>query len=156
MLDTTVSDPEHHKGTTTVLSFVDFKVTTATDDPRFQRRDFFVRRRYRDFVWLRSQLTAAFPGAIVPPLPPPDKPYKGELNRFAPEFIARRQAGLELFLRRVTCHSKLAASADLVTFLEAKSWELQTAKNASSSSLLGSVLDSTDASLKRYAAMLRR
>jgi len=101
MLDIACSDPEHHKGTTTTLSFVDFKVSTSTDDSRFQQRSFFVRRRYRDFVWLRNRLTIAFPGAIVPPIPPADKPYKGEINRFAPEFIARRQAGLELFLRRV-------------------------------------------------------
>ena len=155
LLDITVSDPETHVGTKTSLSFVDFKVATVTDDSRYAARDFFVRRRYRDFVWLRSQLTQACPGAIVPPLPPPDKPYKGELNRFDADFIARRQAGLELFLRRVAAHGRLSASADLLTFLEAKVWELQTAKNASSSSWVSSVLDSTDASMKRVASALR-
>ena len=155
LLDITVSDPETHVGTKTSLSFVDFKVATVTDDSRYAAHDFFVRRRYRDFVWLRSQLTQAYPGAIVPPLPPPDKPYKGELNRFDSNFIARRQAGLELFLRRVAAHNRLSGSADLLTFLEAKVWELQTAKNASSSSWVSSVLDSTDASMKRVASALR-
>ena len=55
MLDITVTDPETHKGGT--VSFVDFKVTITTDDPRFQLRNFFVRRRYSDFKWLRGQLT---------------------------------------------------------------------------------------------------
>ena len=155
MLDISVSDPEHHSGSKVSLSFVDFKVSTVTDDARFQVSNFFVRRRYRDFVWLRSRLTSEHPGAIVPPIPPPDKPYKGELNRFSPEFIARRQAGLELFLRRVSAHKKLSQSSDLLTFLEAKVWELQTAKNASSSSMLSSMLDSTDASMKRAASLLR-
>ena len=71
----------------------------------------------------------------MPPLPPPDKPYKGD-DRFSAQFIQRRQAGLELFLRRVAAHPKLAAAGDLLTFLEAKVWELQTAKNANSSSWL--------------------
>ena len=75
-----------------------FKIHTVTDDPRFAARDFFVRRRYRDFLWLRGQLQSAYPEAIVPPLPPPDKPYKGD-DRFSAQFIQRRQAGLELFLR---------------------------------------------------------
>ena len=155
VLEIVVSDPETHSGSSGSLSFVDFKVHTVTDDARYAARDFFVRRRYRDFVWLRSRLFSTCPGAIVPPLPPPDKPYKGELNRFSSEFVARRQAGLELFLRRVAAHSKLSSSTDLLTFLEAKVWELQTAKNASTASWVTSVLDSTDASMKRVTSALR-
>ena len=157
MLEITVTDPETHKGGT--VSFVDFKVTITTDDPRFQLRNFFVRRRYSDFKWLRGQLTLNFPGCIVPPLPPADNPakaLKGEIKSFAPDFIARRQAGLELFLRRVAAHHQLVAAPDLVTFLEAKVWELQTAKNASSSTLLDSMLDSTEASLRKYAIMMQK
>ena len=109
MLDITVSDPETHTQSK-VSAFVDFKIHTITDDNRYATRDFFVRRRYRDFLWLRQQLDDAYPGAIVPPLPPPDKPYKGEFDRFSTHFIQRRQAGLELFLRRVAAHSTLAGS----------------------------------------------
>lgn len=130
-----------------------FKVHTVTDDPRFASRDFFVRRRYRDFVWLRGQLVQSCPGAIVPPLPPADKPYKGD-DRFSAHFVQRRQAGLELFLRRVAGHSMLSSAEDLRTFLEAKVWELQTAKNASANSWTASILDATDASMKRARAAL--
>ena len=124
-----------------------------TDLPGFAARDFFVRRRYRDFVWLRQQLVSAFPGAVVPPLPPADKPYKGD-DRFSAHFIQRRQAGLELFLRRVAGHMALAGAADLRTFLEAKVWELQTAKNATTASWTNALLDSADASMKRARAAL--
>ena len=95
---------------------------------------------------------SAFPGAIVPPLPPADVSTKRD---FSTQFIQRRQAGLELFLRRVVAHKTLAGSSDLLTFLEAKVWELQTAKNASTASWTSSLLDSTDASMKRMAAMVR-
>ena len=131
-----------------------FKIHTVTDDPRFASRDFFVRRRYRDFVWLRGQLVHNCPGAIVPPLPPADKPYKGD-DRFSVHFVQRRQAGLELFLRRVASHGQLAGSADLLTFLEAKVWELQTAKNATSRSWATDLLDASEASMKRAADKFR-
>ena len=131
-----------------------FKIHSTTDDSRFASPDFFVRRRYRDFLWLRDQLKSAFPGAIVPPLPGTDKPYKGD-DRFSTQFIQRRQAGLELFLRRVAAHPTLACSDDLLTFLEAKVWELQTAKNATSESWTKALLDSTEESMKRMSSMLR-
>ena len=92
---------------------------------------------------------------LEPRLPPPDKPYRGELNRFSADFVARRQAGLELFLRRIADHPKLSSSADLLTFLEAKVWELQTAKNATTTTWTASLLDSTDSSMKRVASALR-
>ena len=133
------------------MCVLQYKIHTVTDDARFVVRDFFVRRRYKDFEWLRSQLVSSFQGAIVPPLPPPD-----QKDRFSTQFIQRRQARLELFLRRVATHTTLASSPDLVTFLEAKVWELQTAKNASNiASWTSSLLDSTDASIKRVATALR-
>ena len=94
VLELSVTEPQTHTESK-VSAYVDFKVHTITDDSRFAASDFFVRRRYRDFLWLRGQLTSSFPGAIVPPLPPADKPYKGEFDRFSKEFIQRRQAGLE-------------------------------------------------------------
>jgi hypothetical protein len=133
LLSITISDPEKHGSSSSLTNaFVDFKIETRTELPQFCATEFFVRRRYRDFVWLRQRLCTAFPGAIVPPLPEPDSLLKDD--RFSSAFIQRRQAGLQLFLRRVAAHAALARGADLQTFLEAKVWELQTAKNANSSS----------------------
>ena len=153
MLDITVSDPEKH-GTSGVNAYVDYKISTATDLARFTQLEFFVRRRFRDFQWLREELCTTFPAAIVPPLPQFDSLLKDD--RFSATFIQRRQAGLELFLRRVARHPALSTSKALQTFLEAKVWELQTAKNASSaaavstsSSWITALFDGTDASLKK-------
>jgi len=146
LLSITISDPEKHGSSSSLTNaFVDFRISTRTELPQFCAKDFFVRRRYRDFVWLRQRLCTAFPGAIVPPLPEPDSLLKDD--RFSSAFIQRRQAGLQLFLRRVASHSQLARGIDLQTFLEAKVWELQTAKNANSSSWLTSMLSGTEASL---------
>jgi len=148
----TVSDPERH-GTSAVKAFVDYKLHTTTALPRFASRDFFVRRRYRDFVWLRERLCHAHPGCIVPPLPTSDSLLKDD--RFSPSFIQRRQAGLQLFLRRVAGHERLRESEDLQTFLEAKVWELQTVKNATGAGgWFSSLFDGTaaEASLKHIQA----
>ena len=146
LLSITISDPEKHGSSSSLTNaFVDFKISTLTELPQYGAKEFFVRRRYRDFLWLRQRLCTAFPGAIVPPLPEPDSLLKDD--RFSSAFIQRRQAGLQLFLRRVASHSQLAKGADLQTFLEAKVWELQTAKNANSSSWLTNVLSGTEASL---------
>ena len=137
-----VSDAEKH-GTSIASAYIDFRVATTLDDrpqqqhntpqtpPRPLEPDFLVRRRYRDFVWLRDQLCLGYPAAIVPPLPPVDSPLKDD--RFSARFIAQRRAGLELFLRRVARHGALSRSKELRTFLEAKVWELTTVKNASTS-----------------------
>ena len=90
-MEISVSDPEKH-GTSTVNAFVDFRIRTTTKLPQFAADDFFVRRRYRDFVWLRQQLTSGFPGAIVPPLPAADPTLLLGEDRFADAFIERRQA----------------------------------------------------------------
>ena len=103
MLEITVSDPEKH-GSSGVNAYVDYKVSTSTDLARFSQLQFFVRRRFRDFQWLREQLCASFPVAIVPPLPQVDSLLKDD--RFSAAFIQRRRAGLQLFLRRVACHRR--------------------------------------------------
>lgn len=153
-MEISVSDPEKH-GTSTVNAFVDFRIRTTTKLPQFAADDFFVRRRYRDFVWLRQQLTSGFPGAIVPPLPDADTTLLLGEDRFADAFIERRQAGLELFLRRVACHAHLSTSSELQTFLEARVWELQTLQNASGSGWLSAIYDGTEASFKRLSLSFR-
>ena len=149
MLSITVSDPEKH-GTSAHSAFVDFKIHSVVHEKKntnFQKNDFFVRRRYRDFVWLRNQLTLTHPECVLPPLPTLDSNIN--YDRFSTPFITTRQAGLQHFLQRIARHDKLAASDELRTFLEAKVWELQTVKNASSSSWYSRIFDGTEASFQR-------
>ena len=89
-MEISISAPEKH-GTSSVNAFVDFRIRTTTTLPQFAADDFFVRRRYRDFVWLRNQLTNSFPGAIVPPLPEADATLLLGEDRFSDAFIERRQ-----------------------------------------------------------------
>eukprot|EP01099_Mayorella_cantabrigiensis_P002015 TRINITY_DN187_c0_g2_i1.p1 TRINITY_DN187_c0_g2~~TRINITY_DN187_c0_g2_i1.p1 ORF type:complete len:439 (-),score=126.61 TRINITY_DN187_c0_g2_i1:102-1235(-) len=89
-----------------------------------------VRRRYSDFVWLRSQLVVNHPEIIVPPIP--QKKTDKFMDRFGIEFLEKRRKGLELFLNRVALHPVLIASMDLNTFLCAKEWELKTVQSESS------------------------
>ena len=158
LLEITVSDSEIH-GTSSnavknsVNAFVDYKVTTRTELPQYSANEFFVRRRYRDFVWLRQRLCSAFPGVIVPPLPEVDSLLTDD--RFSSAFIQRRQAGLQLFLRRVAGHRQLARGADLQTFLEAKVWELQTAKDQKTSSWFSSMYDSAGDSVAEAARAVK-
>ena len=57
-------------------------------------------------------------GQALPPLPGTES--RVTEDRFSAEFIQRRQAGLELFLRRLAGHGALSCSTELTTFLEAK------------------------------------
>ena len=151
-LRVSVTDPERH-GSKSRLSdaFINFKITTEGGPSGGSH---FVRRRYRDFVWLRKQLCEHFPGAIVPPLPVVDSLLTDD--RFSADFVQRRQAGLELFLRRVVRHDELSTSTDLQMFLEAKVWELQTAKNQTAPSWYSMLFDGPEASLQRVRTSLTR
>ncbi|CAG8442609.1 3407_t:CDS:2 [Cetraspora pellucida] len=60
-----------------------------------------IRKRYSDFVKLRSQLIKAYPKfrKLIPCLPP-----KRIMGKFMPEFIERRRKDLEYFLAYVLLH----------------------------------------------------
>jgi len=55
-----------------------------------------VARRYNDFLWLRTTLTAQFQSLWVPPLPP-----KKAIGRFNEEFVEARRKDLERYLSRL-------------------------------------------------------
>ena len=123
-LQVSVTDPEKHGDG--MDAYVSFCVTTKTTMQEFSAQEFFVRRRYTDFVWLRAKLFNEFSTCVIPQLP--SKDVAKHLNRFSPEFLEKRRFFLERFLRRVASHPKLSASKDFHTFLEAKKWALDTAK----------------------------
>ncbi|KAI8053456.1 Phox homologous domain-containing protein [Syncephalis plumigaleata] len=75
------------------------------------------RRRYQDFAWLYSVLTVEYPQCII--APPPEKYRMGYLtgNRFDDEFIEKRRAGLERFIRRIARHPLLQLNEHVKQFL---------------------------------------
>jgi len=119
----TVGDPEKHgEG---VNAYTTYQVSTKTTIASFQQPDFFVRRRFSDFLWLRQALADKYPDCIVPALP--EKKKMNYLERFSVEFVETRRDALETFMFRLTMHPRLRLAPDFHKFIEAKSWALETA-----------------------------
>jgi sorting nexin-1/2 len=78
-----------------------------------------VSRRYRDFLWLYTQLHNNSPGIIIPP--PPEKQAVG---RFDSDFVESRRAALERMLNRIAAHPMLQHDSDLKLFLESDAFNV--------------------------------
>ena len=72
-------------------------------------------RRYSEFLWLHLELSASFPGTVIPPIP-----EKKVFNKTSNKFVARRQRGLEEFLNRVMRSEKLSRPTFVQAFVREK------------------------------------
>ena len=75
--------------------------------------NWFVNRRYSDFLWLREALCLLFPTSLIPQLP---KKKMGN-RRFEDDFIEKRLKGLQFFLDEVLKDEVLKTADPLITFL---------------------------------------
>ncbi|XP_071306718.1 sorting nexin-11 isoform X3 [Agelaius tricolor] len=75
-------------------SYVDYKIFLHTNSRAFTAKTSCVRRRYREFVWLRRQLQRNAGLVPVPELPGKSAFFVGSTD----EFIERRRQGLQHFL----------------------------------------------------------
>ncbi|XP_048416900.1 sorting nexin-11-like isoform X2 [Stegostoma tigrinum] len=84
-------------------AYVDYKIFLYTNSKAFTVKTSCVRRRYREFVWLRRQLQK---NAGLVPLPelPGKKPFF-QVNDI--ESIERRRQGLQQFLEKASIKRKL-------------------------------------------------
>ncbi|PIO27180.1 hypothetical protein AB205_0174300, partial [Aquarana catesbeiana] len=98
-----------------------------TTRSEFDSSEFEVRRRYQDFVWLKSKLEDAHPTLIIPPLPEKFI-VKGMVERFNNDFIETRRKALHKFLNRIADHPTLTFNDDFKIFLTAQAWELTSHK----------------------------
>ncbi|KAG1668788.1 Sorting nexin-30 [Nymphon striatum] len=114
-----VDNPEKHSGA--MDSYITFRICTKTNRPDFDNHEFSVRRRYSDFLWLRSRLEAQHPTHLIPPLP--EKHSFNRLSRFTPNFIKARMNALNKFLLRITDHPVLSFSDNLKVFITLEAWE---------------------------------
>ena len=87
-LEITVSKPEKKNEGFFSKTYVTYMVSTSP-------ASYIVRRRYTDFVWLRSTLLNHFPTSVIPPIP---KKNRLVGDNFADPFIAKRGRGLEKFM----------------------------------------------------------
>ncbi|XP_030821926.1 sorting nexin-11 isoform X2 [Camarhynchus parvulus] len=91
-------------------SYVDYKIFLHTNSKAFTAKTSCVRRRYREFVWLRRQLQRNAGLVPVPELPGKSAFFVGSTD----EFIERRRQGLQHFLERVPGASRGDASVSLL------------------------------------------
>ncbi|KAF2984505.1 hypothetical protein EK904_003450, partial [Melospiza melodia maxima] len=121
----TVDDPESH--ITAIETFITYRVVTKTTRGEFDSSEYEVRRRYQDFLWLKSKLEEAHPTLIIPPLPEKFI-MRGMVERFSDEFIETRRKALHKFLNRIADHPTLTFNEDFKIFLTAQAWELSSHK----------------------------
>lgn len=112
-----VGDP--HKVGDLTSSHTEYSVTTKTTSKGYRNPEFTVSRRYRDFLWLYTQLHNNNPGVIIPP--PPEKQAVG---RFEADFVESRRAALERMLNKTAAHPILQHDSDLKLFLESDAFNV--------------------------------
>ncbi|KAM8731993.1 sorting nexin-7 isoform 1-T1 [Acanthopagrus schlegelii] len=112
-----VDNPESH--VTAIETFIMYRVLTKTTRSEFDSSEYEVRRRYQDFLWLRSRLEENHPTLIVHPLPEKFV-MKGMVERFNDDFIETRRKALHRFLNKISAHPILSYSQHLKVFLTAQ------------------------------------
>eukprot|EP01116_Phalansterium_solitarium_P012766 TRINITY_DN2933_c0_g1_i1.p1 TRINITY_DN2933_c0_g1~~TRINITY_DN2933_c0_g1_i1.p1 ORF type:complete len:151 (-),score=11.83 TRINITY_DN2933_c0_g1_i1:350-802(-) len=120
-IQVTVDEPLTHEeqGKKTHTSY---KVSTTTTFPEYKQKEFSVRRRYKEFVWLRNHLKdklnergkrltlAQLPGNTVGSFLGP--------GRYEAEFIEARRKGLEEFMNSIVNHPFSRFEKALQDFLQ--------------------------------------
>ncbi|KAI0052525.1 lipid binding protein [Auriscalpium vulgare] len=105
-------------------AYVSYLVTAKTNLPIFSSRTPSARRRFQDFVFLRSHLAKDFPACVVPPLPDKHRLEYVTGDRFSPEFMERRRQDLHRFLARLARHPTLQRSTLVRAFFESTEWHV--------------------------------
>lgn len=116
-------------------TYVTYRISTKTDSRTdYPHKEYVIRRRYNDFLWLRQNIAAEYPDRIVPPLPAKHT-ILGQLDRYSKEFVTCRMQLLERFLSRLVCHPILTEDKHLRVFLTANATEFTSYKKRGTSLL---------------------
>lgn len=102
----------------------------------FKGREFVVRRRFKEFLWLYQHLTNKYPGVIVPPVP-----EKHAIGRFEEDFVENRRVQLERMLRKLGAHNILQKDADFHLFLTSQSFQMEIQEKKQKTSLISKIGD---------------
>ncbi|KAM6451892.1 sorting nexin-11 isoform 1-T5 [Liasis olivaceus] len=110
-----VQDPRiHNEGSWN--SYVDYKIFLHTNSKAFTAKTSCVRRRYREFVWLKKQLQKNAGLVPVPELPGKSTFFAGNTD----EFIEKRRQGLQQFLEKTVQNVVLLSDSQLHLFLQSQ------------------------------------
>lgn len=120
-LEIEVKNPITH-GTGSKM-FTDYEIVCNTNIPSFKRNKSKVRRRFSDFNSLKKILEKQSNKRVnIPELP--DKSILSYSQRFTPEFIEDRRAGLEKFLNIIASHPLLqTGSKCMISFIQDDVWD---------------------------------
>ncbi|CAH8582785.1 unnamed protein product [Dicrocoelium dendriticum] len=103
--------------------YTDYEVNLRTNLPIFALKESSVRRRYRDFEWLRNELDRESK-IVVPKLPSKawkrQLPFRVDEGIFEDDFIEERRKGLESFINKVAGHPLAQNEKCLHMFLQDK------------------------------------
>uniref|UniRef100_L7M266 Putative the phosphoinositide binding phox logy domain of sorting nexin 10 n=1 Tax=Rhipicephalus pulchellus TaxID=72859 RepID=L7M266_RHIPC len=110
-LDVNVRNPIVHQVKGDV--YTSYDISIETNNSCFTMSRSTVRRRYSEFVHLKSLLKE-----LQPSLTPPRLPSKTLLKRFDDKFIESRRAGLETFLRDVLTEPLYLSNKSLHLFIQ--------------------------------------
>jgi sorting nexin-1/2 len=105
-------------------AYVVYKVSTKTNLPYFRKSLFAVNRRFSDFLGLHDKLAEKHLhlGRIIPPAPEKNAvgmaKVKMSKDESSVDFIEKRRAALERYLKRNAAHPILCADPDFREFLE--------------------------------------
>uniref|UniRef100_A0A670J9H2 Sorting nexin 11 n=1 Tax=Podarcis muralis TaxID=64176 RepID=A0A670J9H2_PODMU len=97
-------------------SYVDYKIFLHTNSKAFTAKTSCVRRRYREFVWLKKRLQKNAGLVPVPELPGKSTFFAGSTD----EFIEKRRQGLQQFLEKVVQNVVLLSDSQLHLFLQSQ------------------------------------
>ena len=128
-----ISNPRKINDSLLKNSYLIYDITTP-------KLNWFVNRRYSDFIWLREILISLFPTVLIPQLP---KKKIGN-RRFEEDFVQKRLKGLQSFLDDILKNEVLKTSDPLITFLSfsergffEQQMKVLTPKNINVDSILG-------------------
>ncbi|XP_078096190.1 sorting nexin-10B isoform X2 [Mustelus asterias] len=95
-------------------SYIDYEICVHTNSMCFTKKTSCVRRRYREFAWLRQRLQD---NAVLINLPefPPKNPFFSANN---PQLVEQRRQGLQEFLEKVLQINILLSDSRLHLFLQ--------------------------------------
>ena len=108
-----IRNPETHG--TGINRYTDYAITMRTNIPHIKIKECTVRRRYKDFVWLKKELERECK-ILLPPLP--EKVWKIGGGLFDQDIIEDRKKGLEAFLRITACHQLVQKEKSFLMFLQ--------------------------------------
>ncbi|KAI0756842.1 hypothetical protein C8Q80DRAFT_1130766 [Daedaleopsis nitida] len=122
-LITAVKDPVKELAETKD-AYVSYLVSAKTNLPIFSTPNPSARRRFQDFVFLRTHLTKDFPACVVPLYQKSTDLVSVVRSRHATSNLCRRCVDLHRFLQRLARHPTLQRSTLLRAFFESTEWHV--------------------------------